>query len=225
MLTTMFCCVNPNWIQCGFLDQTLSMRQHNDSVCRASFLELQRAATIRPYLPQRATARLSRQWSFLVLIIVTQSSQVYQQTTRHGLLWKKKKKKKRDQFTPLLKGLNWLPVKFHCQYKIATLAYRHFEESLPPYLYLSAPINHPGLSDLPKKSDSKSPSETWNLLGNVLLVSWRRLFGTHYQPISEICQHYLSSNLTSEPSCSPRPSRRSSKPDSRLCICICFVCF
>ena len=72
----------------------------------------------------------------------------------------KKQKKKRDQFTPLLKGLNGLPVKFHCQYKIATLAYRHFEESLPPYLYLSAPINHPGLSDLPKKSDSKSPSET-----------------------------------------------------------------
>ena len=40
------------------LDQTLSMRQHIDSVCRASFLELQRAATIRPYLSQSATARL-----------------------------------------------------------------------------------------------------------------------------------------------------------------------
>ncbi|WP_419626443.1 hypothetical protein, partial [Thiolapillus sp.] len=40
------------------LDQTLSMRQHIDSVCRASFLELRRAATIRPYLSQSATARL-----------------------------------------------------------------------------------------------------------------------------------------------------------------------
>ena len=62
-------------------------------------------------------------------------------------------------------------------------------------------------------------------LGNVLLGSWRRLFGTHYQPISEIFQHYLSSNLTSKPSCSPRLSRSSSTPDYRLCICICFVCF
>ena len=36
--------------------------------------------------------------------------------------------------TPLLKELHWLPVKFCCQYKIATLAYRHFEGSFPPYL-------------------------------------------------------------------------------------------
>ena len=40
------------------LDQTLSMRQYIDSVCRASFLELRRAATNRPYLSQSGTARL-----------------------------------------------------------------------------------------------------------------------------------------------------------------------
>ena len=43
------------------------------------------------------------------------------------------KKRRRDHVTPLVKELHWLPVKFRCQYKIATLAYRHFEESLPPY--------------------------------------------------------------------------------------------
>ena len=41
--------------------------------------------------------------------------------------------RRRDHVTPLLKELHWLPVKFRCQYKIATLAYRHFEGSLPPY--------------------------------------------------------------------------------------------
>ena len=30
------------------------------------------------------------------------------------------------------------------------------------------------------------------------------LFGTHYQPISELCQHYLISNLTSKSSRSPQ---------------------
>ena len=40
------------------LGRTLSMRQHIDSVCRASFLELRRAASIRPYLYKSATARL-----------------------------------------------------------------------------------------------------------------------------------------------------------------------
>ena len=48
------------------------------------------------------------------------------------------KKRKRDHVTPLLKELHGLPVKFRCQYKIATLAYRHFKGSLPPYL--SSPL-------------------------------------------------------------------------------------
>ena len=41
------------------LEQKLSMRQHIDSVCRASFLELRRAASIRPYLSRSATAGLA----------------------------------------------------------------------------------------------------------------------------------------------------------------------
>ena len=85
------------------------------------------------------------------------SSQVYQRTrspgysefrtTRHGLLSKKKKKKrKRDHVTPLLQELHWLPVKFRCQYKIGTLAYRHFEGSLPPYLSSSLCTYEPSRS-------------------------------------------------------------------------------
>ena len=133
------------------------------------------------------------------------------------------KKRTRDQVTPLLKELHWLPVKFRYQYKIATLAYRHFEGSLPPYFSSSLCTYEPSRSlrsskekllKIPKRN-LKSSSER--------LILWRRLFGTHYRPISEICQHYLSSNLTSEPSCSPRLFRRSVTPDSRLCICICFV--
>ena len=215
------------------LDQTLCMRQHIDSVCRASSLELRRAATIRPYLSQTATARLV---AAMIISRLDYCNSVFAglpadqvarlQRIQINAARLVMKKRKRDHVTPLLKELHWLHVKSHFQYKITTLAYRHFEGSLPPYfLHLSASMNHPGLSDFPKKSYSKSPSETWNLSGNVLLVSWRRLLGTHYQPISEICQHYLSSNLTSKPSCSPRLSRRSGTPDYRLCICICFVCF
>ena len=82
------------------LDQTLSMQQHINSVCRTSFLELQWAAS-DCISPKEPLQDLSQQWSFLVLIIVTQSSQVYQQTKslsysesrtmRHGLLCKKEK--------------------------------------------------------------------------------------------------------------------------------------
>ena len=44
------------------------------------------------------------------------------------------KKSKRDHVTPLLKELHWLPVKYRIQYKLATLAFRHFDGTLPPYL-------------------------------------------------------------------------------------------
>uniref|UniRef100_UPI0025D76A15 hypothetical protein n=1 Tax=Thiolapillus sp. TaxID=2017437 RepID=UPI0025D76A15 len=49
----------------------------------------------------------------------------------------KKKTRKRDHITPLLSELHWLPVKFRCEYKIATLAYRHFDGTLPSYLSAS----------------------------------------------------------------------------------------
>ena len=42
-------------------DRTLSMRQHIDSVCRASFLKLRRAASIRTYLSQMPLQDLSWQ--------------------------------------------------------------------------------------------------------------------------------------------------------------------
>ena len=47
---------------------------------------------------------------------------------------KKKRKKKRDHVAPLLKELHWVPVKHRFQYKLVTLAFRHFDGILPPYL-------------------------------------------------------------------------------------------
>ena len=41
------------------LDKTLSMQKHMSSICCASFLELRRIASIRPYLSQSAAARLA----------------------------------------------------------------------------------------------------------------------------------------------------------------------
>ena len=127
------------------------MRQRVDSVCRASFIELRRTASIRLYLSQSATAGL-------VAAMIT-SRLDYCNSVSAGLpavhiarlrrtknnaarlvmkkkkaKRKKKKNRKRAYVTLLLRELHWLPVKFRCRYKIATLAYRHFEGSLPPYL-------------------------------------------------------------------------------------------
>ena len=40
------------------LDKTLSVQKHISSICCASFIELRRIASIRPYLSQSAAARL-----------------------------------------------------------------------------------------------------------------------------------------------------------------------
>ena len=45
------------------------------------------------------------------------------------------KKRKRDHITPLLNELHWLPVKFRCENNVATLAYRHFDGTLPSYFF------------------------------------------------------------------------------------------
>ena len=44
------------------------------------------------------------------------------------------RKRKRDHVTPLLAQLHWLPVQQRIQHKMGTLAFRHFDGSLPPYL-------------------------------------------------------------------------------------------
>ena len=43
-------------------------------------------------------------------------------------------KSKHDHVTPLLKELHWLPVKYRIKYKLAKLAFRHFDGTLPLYL-------------------------------------------------------------------------------------------
>ena len=140
------------------------MRQHIDSVCRASFLELRRAATIRPYLSQSATARLV---AAMIISRLDYCNSVFAglpadqvarlQRIQNNAAWlvikskekkkeEKKKERERDHVTPLLKELHRIPVKFRCQHKIATLAYRHFNGSLPPYLSSSLCTYEPSRS-------------------------------------------------------------------------------
>ena len=44
------------------------------------------------------------------------------------------RKKRREHVNPLLQKLHWLPIKQRIEYKLATLAFRFHEGTLPPYL-------------------------------------------------------------------------------------------
>ena len=135
------------------LDKTLSMQKHISSICCASFLELRRIASVRPYLSQSAAARLvaamviSRLDYCNSVFIGLPADQIARlQRVQNNTARLVLKKKRRNHATPLLKELHWLPVKFRCQYKIATLAYRHFDGSLPPYLSSSLCTYEPSRS-------------------------------------------------------------------------------
>ena len=122
------------------LDQTLSVKQHISSLCRTTFLALRRIVSIRPFLSNSSTEKLvaSMITSRLDYCSATFAGvaneqiaciQKIQNATRLIL-----KKLKHDHVTPLSKELHWLTVKYHIQYKLATLAFRHFDSTLSPYL-------------------------------------------------------------------------------------------
>ena len=123
------------------LDQTLSMSNHISDVCRSSFLSLRRIGCIRPYLSDRATSglvnsivtsRLDFCNSSLTGITADQLNRLQRiQNCAARLIMKKRKY---DHITPVIYELHWLPSEFRIQYKLAVLAFRHFEGTLPTYL-------------------------------------------------------------------------------------------
>ena len=103
------------------LDKTLSVQKHISSICCASFLELRRIASIRPYLSQSAAARLvaamviSRLDYCNSAFIGLPADQIARlQRVQNNAARLVLKKRRRDHVTPLLKELHWLPVKFCC---------------------------------------------------------------------------------------------------------------
>ena len=106
------------------LGRILSMQQHIVSVCRAFFLELRRAVSIRLYLSQSAAARLV---AAMVISRLDYYNSVFAGLPAGQVAWLQRiqnsaarlvmKKRKRDHVTPLLKEFHWLPMKFRCQYK------------------------------------------------------------------------------------------------------------
>ena len=123
------------------IDQTLSMHHQISNVCRSTFLALKRIASIRPFLSANSTAtlvhatvtsRLDYCNSILFDLPAEQLNRL--QRVQNNAARLVLKKSRRDHVTPLLKELHWLPIPYRIQFKLAVLAFRHFEKTLPPYL-------------------------------------------------------------------------------------------
>ena len=140
------------------LDQTLSMKQHISRLCRTTFLALRRIASIRPLLSNSSIEKLvaSMITSRLDYCNATFAGVANEQIARIQKIQNKTarlilKKSKHDHVAPLLKELHWLPVKYRIQYKLATLAFRHFDGTLLPYLSSSLCTYQPSLRSLTER--------------------------------------------------------------------------
>ena len=103
------------------------------------------------------------------------------------------RKRKLDHVTPLLEKLHRLPLEARIHYKIATLAFRHFGNSLP--LYLSELLH------------TYQPSQTlWSSRGKLLIVPKTNLKTAgnrsfHFQTAK--VWHSLPTTIRNSPSLSP----------------------
>ena len=124
-----------------FLDPQLGMKKHVSNICRSAYLEIRRVGKIRKFLTVKTATRLacSRVLTRLdycnsLLGGVTKDQIQRLQRAQNSAARMVLGKKKRDHVKPLLAQLHWLPVEQRIQYKIGTLAFRHFDGTLPPYL-------------------------------------------------------------------------------------------
>ena len=124
-----------------FLNNILSVEQHISHLCHSAYLAMRQIASIRRYLTEKTTVQLvcsfvlsrldycNATLAGLPATHIARLQRIQNNATRLVL-----QKSKRQHATPLLKQLRWLPIQTHIDYKLATLAFWHFDGCKPGYL-------------------------------------------------------------------------------------------
>ena len=148
------------------------------------------------------------------------------QKIQNNAAWLILKKLKSDHVTPLLKELHWLPVKYCTQYKLTTLAFRHFDGTLPPYLPSSLCTYQPSRSlhslteRLLKISITNLKTFGERSFGYIALTVWNSLLADLRASPSvptfkvNLKMHFFRQALWLICTCQPLPV-------SYSCVCVC----
>ena len=104
-------------------------------------LSCRRIGSIRPFLTVEAAAEFARSrilsridYCNSLMAGITSEQIAGLQKVRNHRARLTFRKKRHDHVTPLLKKLHWLPVPERIVFKLATLSFRYFDGTLPPYL-------------------------------------------------------------------------------------------
>ena len=150
-----------------FLDNTLSMEQHISHLCHSAYLAMRQISSICRYLTEKNTVQLVCSFvlsrldycnATLAGLPATQIARLQRIQNNAARL----QKSKRQHVTPLLKQLHWLPIQTRIDNKLATLAFRHFDDSLPQYLSSRLDIYQPSRS-LRSNNDRLLRAPRWKL--------------------------------------------------------------
>ena len=123
------------------VDKNLSMKGHVSKVCQLCYLELRRIGSVRRYLSPEATKTLVT--SFVLsridycnsLLVGLPNSLLQQlQKIQNSAARLICHVPARENITPALYSLHWLPVSLRIQYKIATICFHIINNTAPPYL-------------------------------------------------------------------------------------------
>ena len=170
------------------LDNKLTLDAFIGSTCSSCRYDIRRIACIRKYLTQSAAAKLmsalviSRLDYCNALLASASQDQINRlQMIQNHAARVVMRKRIRDHITPVLHELHWLPIEYRYKFKIATLAYRQFQGSLPSYLGLNSRECSRDVRSNSEKRLHPPKNRTSKPLEDVLLNKLRQRFGIHCQ--------------------------------------------
>ena len=123
------------------LDKHLTMNAYVNDICKAASFALHKIGTIRPFLSEKSTERLvhahvTSRMDFCNSIFYGLSDiQINKlQRIQNSAARLVTRTRNRDQITPVLRKLHWLPIRYRIQYKILSLTFLCLQGLGPSYL-------------------------------------------------------------------------------------------
>ena len=123
------------------LDSDLGMEQQVCSLRKKLIFELKKISTIRPFITRTACQQLVSSLLFSkldycnALMFGASADKIKRlQTIQNNAARLILRKRRREEATPLLVQLHWLPVEARIKFKAATLVYKCLDNSAPEYL-------------------------------------------------------------------------------------------
>ena len=173
------------------------MEQHIGHLCLSAYLAMMQIVSIFRYLTEKKNtvqlvcsfvlSRLDYCNATLAGLPASHIARPQRIQNNAARLVLQKSQRQHCVVTPLLKQIHWLSIQTRIDYKLATLAFRHFDGSLPQYLSSRldiSNISHPDRSDQAMTGFSGFHVGNWNISGTGLSAIKDLSFGTLFPLIT-----------------------------------------